>query len=40
MGYKLAIVPGLLLKCVVGICDAQLAELRNRAPPSVHRRRR
>ena len=37
MGYKLAIVPGLLLKCVVGICDEKLAELRaihrHPAPP-------
>ena len=28
MGYKLAIVPGLLIKSVVGICDQMLAELR------------
>jgi 2-methylisocitrate lyase-like PEP mutase family enzyme len=28
MGYKLAIVPGLLLKSVVGICDRVLAELK------------
>ncbi len=28
MGYKLAIVPGLLMKCVVGICDEALAELK------------
>jgi 2-methylisocitrate lyase-like PEP mutase family enzyme len=28
MGYKLAIVPGLLLKSVVGICEGALAELR------------
>jgi hypothetical protein len=28
MGYKLAIVPGLLIKSVVGICDNMLAELR------------
>ena len=28
MGYKLAIVPGLLIKSVVGICDRMLAELR------------
>jgi 2-methylisocitrate lyase-like PEP mutase family enzyme len=27
MGYKLAIVPGLLIKSVVGICDRMLAEL-------------
>jgi 2-methylisocitrate lyase-like PEP mutase family enzyme len=37
MGYKLAIVPGLLLKCVVGICEEKLAELkaihRHPAPP-------
>ena len=29
MGYKLAIVPGLLIKSVVGICEAMLAELRD-----------
>ena len=38
MGYKLAIVPGLLIKFVVGICEAKLAELRERhrhpAPPN------
>jgi len=28
MGYKLAIVPGLLFKAVIGVCDATLAELR------------
>ena len=28
MGYKLAIVPGLLIKSVVGICDQVLAELK------------
>src|SRR5271157_2435009 len=28
MGYKLAIVPGLLIKCVVGVCDEALAELK------------
>jgi 2-methylisocitrate lyase-like PEP mutase family enzyme len=28
LGYKLAIVPGLLLKCVVGICEEKLAELK------------
>ena len=37
MGYKLAIVPGLLIKSVVGICDRALAELkanhRHPAPP-------
>jgi len=27
MGYKLAIVPGLLIKSVVGICDQMLAAL-------------
>ena len=26
-GYKLAIVPGLLFKAVIGVCDAMLAEL-------------
>jgi carboxyvinyl-carboxyphosphonate phosphorylmutase len=37
MGYKLAIVPGLLIKSVVGICDKVLAELRtaHRHPPLV-----
>jgi 2-methylisocitrate lyase-like PEP mutase family enzyme len=37
MGYRLAIVPGLLLQSVVGICDRMLAELkrgdRHPAPP-------
>jgi carboxyvinyl-carboxyphosphonate phosphorylmutase len=35
MGYKLAIVPGLLIKSVVGICDQVLAELKrtHRHPP-------
>ncbi len=28
MGYKLAILPGLLMKCVVGICEENLAELK------------
>src|SRR6185436_4546224 len=28
MGYKLAIVPGLLIKSVLGICDRALAELK------------
>ena len=28
MGFKLAIVPGLLLKAVIGACDAALAELK------------
>jgi len=33
-GYKLAIVPGLLIKSVVGICDEMLAQLKaNRAHP-------
>src|SRR6201987_3990255 len=37
MGYKLAIVPGLLIKNVVGICDRMLAELKaaGRHPPPV-----
>ena len=34
MGYKLAIVPGLLIKSVVGICDQMLAELKSEPPPS------
>ena len=37
MGYKLAIVPGLLIKSVIGICDRMLAELKttHRHPPPV-----
>jgi carboxyvinyl-carboxyphosphonate phosphorylmutase len=37
MGYKLAIVPGLLIKSVVGICDQMLAALQTtgRHPPPV-----
>ncbi len=37
MGYKLAIVPGLLIKSVVGICEQALAELAvaRRHPPLV-----
>ncbi len=37
MGYKLAIVPGLLIKSVVGICDQMLAALQatGRHPPPV-----
>ena len=36
-GYKLAIVPGLLIKSVVGICDKMLSELKatHRHPPPV-----
>jgi carboxyvinyl-carboxyphosphonate phosphorylmutase len=35
MGYKLAIVPGLLIQSVIGICDQMLADLRStgRHPP-------
>ena len=35
MGYKLAIVPGLLLKSVIGICEQALGELKSsgRHPP-------
>ena len=38
MGYRLAIVPGLLFKAVFGVCDAMLAELRrtDRHPVPVH----
>jgi 2-methylisocitrate lyase-like PEP mutase family enzyme len=38
MGYRLAIVPGLLFKAVIGICDATLAELRrnDRHPILMH----
>jgi hypothetical protein len=37
MGYKLAIVPGLLIQSVVGICDRMLSELKasRRHPPLV-----
>ena len=28
MGYKLAIVPGLLMKSVIGVCEIALSELR------------
>jgi 2-methylisocitrate lyase-like PEP mutase family enzyme len=37
LGYKLAIVPGLLIKGVVGICDKMLSELRatHRHPPPI-----
>jgi 2-methylisocitrate lyase-like PEP mutase family enzyme len=37
MGYKLAILPALLIKSVVGICDQMLAELKasHRHPPPV-----
>jgi 2-methylisocitrate lyase-like PEP mutase family enzyme len=36
-GYKLAIVPGLLIKSVVGICDKMLSELKtlHRHPPPI-----
>jgi 2-methylisocitrate lyase-like PEP mutase family enzyme len=38
MGYRLAIVPGLLFKAVIGICDAMLGELRrgDRHPTPMH----
>ena len=38
MGYRLAIVPGLLFKSVIGVCDAMLSELRrtDRHPVPVH----
>jgi 2-methylisocitrate lyase-like PEP mutase family enzyme len=37
MGYKLAIVPGLLIQSVVGVCDQMLAELKasHRHPPLI-----
>jgi 2-methylisocitrate lyase-like PEP mutase family enzyme len=37
MGYKLAIVPGLLIKSVVGICEKMLSELQatHRHPPPI-----
>jgi 2-methylisocitrate lyase-like PEP mutase family enzyme len=38
MGYRLAIVPGMLFKAVIGICDATLSELRRtgRHPVPMH----
>jgi 2-methylisocitrate lyase-like PEP mutase family enzyme len=38
MGYRLAIVPGMLFKAVIGVCDATLSELRRtgRHPVPVH----
>jgi 2-methylisocitrate lyase-like PEP mutase family enzyme len=38
MGYRLAIVPGMLFKAVIGVCDATLAELRRsgRHPVPMH----
>jgi 2-methylisocitrate lyase-like PEP mutase family enzyme len=38
MGYRLAIVPGMLFKAVIGVCDATLSELRHsgRHPVPVH----
>jgi 2-methylisocitrate lyase-like PEP mutase family enzyme len=38
MGYRLAIVPGMLFKAVIGVCDATLAELRRtgRHPVPAH----
>ena len=38
MGYRLAIVPGLLFKAVMGVCDAMLSELRStdRHPVPMH----
>jgi len=38
MGYRLAIVPGLLFKAVIGVCDAMLCELRStdRHPVPMH----
>ena len=38
MGYRLAIVPGLLLKAVIGACDEALAELKARGVHPVPRR--
>jgi len=37
MGYRLAIVPGLLFKSVIGVCEQALAELRSaeRHPPLI-----
>jgi 2-methylisocitrate lyase-like PEP mutase family enzyme len=38
MGYRLAIVPGMLFKAVIGVCDATLSELRRtgRHPVPMH----
>ena len=38
LGYRFAIVPGLLFKAVIGICDAMLSELRrtDRHPLPMH----
>jgi len=38
LGYRLAILPGLLIKNVVGVCDKMLAELNatRRHPPPIH----
>ena len=38
MGYRVAIVPGLLFKAVIGVCDAMLSELRStdRHPVPLH----
>jgi 2-methylisocitrate lyase-like PEP mutase family enzyme len=38
MGYRLAIVPGLLFKAVIGVCDTMLSELRStdRHPVPMH----
>ena len=38
MGYRLAIVPGMLFKAVIGVCDATLSELRrtDRHPVPAH----
>jgi len=38
MGYRVAIVPGLLFKSVIGVCDAMLSELRttDRHPVPMH----
>src|SRR2546422_8015341 len=38
MGYRLAIVPGMLFKAVIGVCDATLSELRStgRHPVPMH----
>ncbi len=38
MGYRVAIVPGLLFKAVMGVCDAMLSELRatDRHPVPIH----
>ena len=39
MGYKLAIVPGMLFKAVIGVCERLLAELKSQRRHPAHRHR-